>query len=258
MKFLFLFLVMGGCADPYADAEKANTVEAWETFLAGTPSPTEKLKAEVNLEMLMQKKAEESKTIVDYDAFIKKFPHSKQLKAMQTARSNVAWTEAEKAGTPEAFKKFLDENDFADGALKKKARNLVAVAEYKDKLVIPEVKVEQVNLAENPKGPKDGWGFTAEVANNGDKSIEYLNFDLNLLDASGAKIKTISYPLVAQSAGQMPMPEEYQKPLEPGQKRLWTYSTGEVPDSWDHKASLTPSSIRFVGTPLKEGASASE
>jgi hypothetical protein len=254
MKILFLALVLSGCADPYADAEKANTVEAWEAFLAGTPSPTEKLKAEVNLEILMQQKAEQSKTIADYDAFIKRFPHSKQLKAIQTARANVAWNEAEAAGTPEAYKKFLDENDFADAALKKKARNLVAVAEYKDKLTIPEVKVEQVNLAENPKGPKDGWGFTAEIANNGDKSIEYLNFDLTFLDAQGGKLKTVSYPLVAQAAGQMPMPEEYQKPLAPGQKRVWSYSTGEVPDGWDHKVTLAPSTIRFVGTVAKEGA----
>jgi hypothetical protein len=42
--------------------------------------------------------------------------------------------------------------------MRKKASARVEVAGYIDKLQIGEVKVEEVNLAEDPKGPKDGWG----------------------------------------------------------------------------------------------------
>lgn len=254
MKTLLFVLLMAGCADPYGDAEKAGTIEAWTTFLASNPSGTERLKGETQLEILMQKAAEASGKPEDYEAFIKRFPKSKSLKRMQEARAKAAWSAAEAANSPAGWKQFLDENDYADPALKKKARAMVAVAEYRDSLPIGEVKIEEVNLAEDPKGPKNGWGFSAEVTNSGDKTIEYLILELTYLDAAGAKLKADSYPLVAPSFGRMPVAEAITKPLAPGGKRTWSYSAGEMPEGWAKTVKLTPTTIRFEGTPVKEGA----
>lgn len=256
MRALVLLFLLAGCADPYGDAQKVDTIEAWEGFLAGNPSGSEKLGAEKRLEELLVARAEQSKKVEDYDAVLKKFPKSRKTKEMQAGRANAAFAVAEAEGTADAWKAFLDENPTADTALKKKARNMVAVAEYKDKLAMTEPKVEEVNLAEDPKGPKDGWGFTTVVTNDGDKAVEYLNLEVQFLDAQGQKLKAFTYPLAAQAGpGGLPLPEEYTKPLEPGQSRTWTYTTGDVPEGWSKQVKVVPVAVRFVGTPAKEGAS---
>jgi hypothetical protein len=250
MRTLLLALFLAACADPYADAEQAGTIEAWESYLAtGNPSASQKLTAEQKLEALLVAKAEETKAIPDYDAVIKRYPKSKSIKKMKEGRATAAFNVAESENTVDAWKRFLDENDTADGALKKKARDRMAVAEYVDKLGISEVKAEQVNLAEDPKGPKDGWGFSAEITNNGDKTIEYLNMELQFLDAAGKKIGASTQPAVGANKGGMPTAETQLKPLAPGEKRAWAFSTGEVPDGWaEGKATkLTPAAIRFAG-----------
>jgi hypothetical protein len=243
-----LAALLVACADPYADAEKANTIEAWEAFLATSPSDTQRLKAEASLEGLLVAKAEASKKVEDYDAVLSRFPNTRKKDELRRARAGAAFAAAETENTAEAWKKYLDENDGADAGLEKKARGYISVVDY-GKIVVPEATVEQVNLAEDPKGPKDGWGFSAEVKNDGDKTIEYLNFDVVFLDASGAKLDVKSYPLVAKTApGGMPIEEEFQKPLEPGQSRRFFYATGEVPENWSKQVRLVPSSVRFLGT----------
>ncbi|MFZ5480770.1 MAG: hypothetical protein ACOZNI_28680 [Myxococcota bacterium] len=257
MHTLLLALFLAGCADPYGDAKTADTIEAWESFLQnGNPSASQRLSAEQRLEELLVARAEGSKKIEDYDAVLKKYPKSKNAKKMKEGRAAAAFAAAEAENTADGWKRFLDENDFADGALKKKARERVAVAEYGDKLAIGTVAVEQVNLAEDPKGPKDGWGFSAEIANNGDKTIEYLNMELQMLDASGAKLGAATQPAVGANKGGMPTAEEQLKPLAPGEKRKWSYSTGEVPEGWaEGKAvKLAPAAIRFGGGDAKTAA----
>lgn len=255
MRALVLSLLLAGCADPYGDAQKVDTIEAWETFLAGTPSGSEKLGAEKRLEELLVARAEQNKTVADYDAVLTKFPKSRKTKEMQAGRANAAFAAAEAEGSADAWKTFLDENPTADTALKKKARNMVAVAEYKDKLAMTDPKVEEVNLAEDPKGPKDGWGFTTTVTNNGDKALDYLNLEVQFLDAQGQKLKAAAYPLAGTAGpGGMPLPEEYTKPLEPGVARTWAYTTGDVPEGWSKQVKIVPVAVRFLGTPPKEGA----
>ncbi len=248
MRALFLALFLaGGCADPYADAEKIGTIEAWEAFLAAEPSETQRMKAETKLEELMAERATTSKTVADFDTFLKRFPKSRKVKEMKAARADAAFAAAEADGTADAWKKFVDENPDADGSMQKRARGYVSVAEY-GKLTLSEPVVAQVNLANDPKGPLDGWGFTVEVKNEGDKAVEYLNLELVFLDAAGKKLAAKSYPVVAQTGpGGMPIEEIYTKPLEPGQARTWNYTTGEAPEGWDKKVRVVASSVRFLG-----------
>lgn len=232
-RFVLAALLLAGCADPYGDAKKADTIEAYEAYLATGPSGYDSLMAADRLEQLMVEKAEASKSVPDYDAVLKRFPKSKKTEELQKGRSTAAFAIAEADGSAEAWKKFLDENSFADGTMKKKAKTMVDVAAFAPSITISEPVVAEVNLANDPKGPKDGWGFTANVTNNGTQALEYANLELQLLDGSGNKLKTMMYPIAAKSGpGGMPIEEALAKPLAPGETRVWTYSTAEIPDGW--------------------------
>lgn len=233
IRFLLPALLMLGCADPYGDAKKADTIEAYDTFLATNPTGADKLMAETRLEELMVKRAEESHAIADYDAVLKKFPSSRKGKEMKEGRSNAAFAVAEADGSVEAWKKFLEENDFADSALKKRAKGMVDVAEFSAVVAIGTPVVEPTNLAGDAAGPKDGWGVKADITNNGTVALEYANIELQFLDAEGKKLKAVSWPVAAQSGpGGMPIEEAYTKPLAPAETRSWAYTTGEAPEGW--------------------------
>jgi hypothetical protein len=250
MRTLLLLLFLAACADPYADAQKVDTVEAWDAFLASSPSGSQKLAAEARVEALLVAKATGSPHVEDFDAVIKRFPKSRQLKKMQEGRANAAYAIADQENTTAAWQKFIDENPTADATQKKKATSRVQVAGYQDKLTIGDVVVAEVNLAEDPKGPKDGWGFTAEITNTGDKTLDYLNMELQFLDAGGAKLKAVNYPAAAPSGpGGMPLPEATTKPLAPGEKRTWSYASGDIPEGWSKQVRLVPVALRFSGTP---------
>jgi hypothetical protein len=248
MRTFLLFLFLAACADPFADAKKVDTVEAWETYLGTDPSGSDRLNAESRLEELLVERANTSGKLEDYDAVLKRFPKTRQATKLKASRAAAAYALAETENTPAGWKKFNDENPEADATMRKKATNRVQVAAYQDKLVLGEIKVEEVNLAEDPRGPKDGWGFSVEVTNAGDKTLDYLNMEVQLLDASGGKLDAKSYPLVGTSGpGGMSLPEEYTKPLKPGDKRVWAYSSGEMPEGWSKQVKIVPVALRFSG-----------
>lgn len=233
IRFLFVALLLAGCDDPYGDAKKADTIEAYQAYLDTKPTGADALVAESRLEELMVAKAEESKAIADYDAVLTRFPKSKKTEAIQKGRAAAAFAVAEKDGSVEAWQKFLDEDPFADSALRKRATTMVDVAKIAPTIQITEPVVTEVNLANDPAGPKDGFGFTANVTNNGTEALEYANLELQFLDGAGNKLKAASYPVATKSGpGGMPIEEIYTKPLAPAETRAWAYSTGEVPEGW--------------------------
>lgn len=238
MRMLFLLaLLTGGCSNAFEETKKVDTLEAWDQFLAETdPSQSERLFAEDRVEELMTAKAEASGALSDWDAVLKRFPNSRNKKKLTEARVQAALKVAEAENTAEAWKKFADENPTADGALIRSAQNRIAVAAWLPLLALGEPEVTEVNLAEDPKGPKDGWGFKVSVTNNATKPIEYLNMQVAFLDAEGKTRKTSSCTLVAATGNVGCVTREgvddYYKPMEPGQSRAWYYTTGEVPEGW--------------------------
>lgn len=233
IRFLLPALILLGCADPYGDAKKADTIEAYESYLATDPTGADKLMAETRLEELMVARAEETHAIADYDAVLKKFPSSRKTKELQEGRANAAFAVAEADGSVDAWKKFLAENDFADSALKKRAKAMVDVAEYSALVAIAAPTVEKVNLAGDAAGAKDGWGVKADITNNATVALEYANIELQFLDKDGKKLKAVTWPIAAQAGpGGMPMEEAHAKPFAPAETRTWNYSTGEAPEGW--------------------------
>jgi hypothetical protein len=246
LSLALLLTVLGaGCADPYGDAKKTDTIEAWEAFLATGPSMSQKLGGEQRLEQLMVEKAKASKAVADYDAVLKRFPNSRKKKEMTAERASASFNLAEEAGTTEAWKTFVAENPDADGALKKKAQKRLHALEYAGSVTFSELKVAQVNLAEDPKGALDGWGFSTTVTNTGPTALEWASVELILLDEGGKKLKSVTYP-VATTGSNMPIDEKYVKPLGAGEARGWSYSLGEVPEGWKQGAKVVLDDWRAV------------
>ncbi len=233
LGLLLLTTLLSACADPYGDAKTADTIEAWDAYLATAPTGTNGIQAKTRLEALMVARAESSHALADYDSVLTKFPATGKKKAMIEGRANAAFALAEEANTAEAFTSFLMANPAADGALKKRAKQLGDVAEFAARLTIAPPVVVEVNLAHDAAGPKDGWGFSAAVTNNGDVALEYANIELQYLGADGKKIKAVAYPVAAEMGpGRMPIEEALQKPLAPAETRTWSYETNDVPEGW--------------------------
>ena len=245
---LFAFQTgLTGCADPYGDAKTADTIEAYDAFLATNPSGTSRMLSDKRLEELLIARVEETKAIADYDQVLTRYPRSRRTKDMQAGRSTHAFEAAEADGSGPAWEKFLAENEFADGTLKKRAKQNIEIAKYREQIAISEPLVEQVNLAEDPKGPKDGWGISVDATNNTTVAFDYFILEIQYLDDAGKKLGVGSYPLVASTGPQgMPIEERLTLPLKPGEKRHWQYTTGEPPTGWTQKVKVVPSNLRVA------------
>lgn len=242
---LLFALTLAACADPFAAAQKADTIEAYEQYLAEHPDGRFAIQAKSRLEQLSYEKARAEKSLEAYDAYLERFPdgalHAKAL----AEREEFLFEWARATDTLAAWEKFLDEYPKAQKERRNKARNMVAVHGYREHLTIGEPVVEQVNLAENPDGPKDGWGFSADVTNNGPETIASLWLTIEYLDANGRALDSREWPVVAPRFP-VPMEEEHLLPMKSGETRRWFWSTGSLPDTWSQQVRLYPSRIELA------------
>lgn len=244
--FFWLGTLAPACADPYADAQKVDTIEAWEQFVAENPESPRVFEAKLRMEELVFNQAHEGKTLEAYDAYLARFPDGKlKEKAMEERREYLmAW--ADKTDTPEAWQKYMAEYPGGNRKYVVEAKQRLAMAEVKDSLVLGEAQISQVNLAEDPKGPLDGWGFKVPVTNNGQRPISLLVLRLELLNKEGYAAVVKEWPVVAERLpGGLPMPDGFDKPIKPGETRVWDFTTGEVPEGWEQKVNIKPIKVGF-------------
>lgn len=117
MKWLSLTLALSlstlACSNPYAEAEQAGTIEAYESFLEAHPTSGDALKAKLMVEKLMLEKARASKSMEDYDAYLKRFKKSptnkKQYAMVEDERKDVLFDKAAETNSVEAWKAFIEE-----------------------------------------------------------------------------------------------------------------------------------------------------
>ena len=247
LLLLSLGVVATGCEDPFEKAQTTHTIDAYEQYLKENPDGTYVLQAKLALEDLYLQSAREGKALEGYDKYLERFPKGQHKAKVMDERKQFLFDWAAEQDTPEAWQKFLDEYKKGDKKLRSKARQRLRMAENRDRVELGPVETEQVNLAENPDGPLDGWGFTADVTNKGDKPIQTLMLEIQYLDGSGNKAKADLWPAVAtRLPGGLPFEEGFDKPIAPGEVRVFSYTTGDLPAGWSKKVKLVPVDIGFV------------
>lgn len=252
---LFLGLLLAGC-DDYPAVQKEDTIEGYEKYLAENPESIYKPQIDKRLEELYFEKAQSDGSLAAWDAYLAKFPEGKHKKEADEAREALRFEEAEKADTIEAYKAFLAEFPKAKKEHRKPAENRVAVLEY-GKIELTPPEIIEVNMAEDPKGPMDGWGVKVNVKNAGDKTVEYLRLAATFYGNDGAPIEKKSQLVVAKN-DPMPHPEEQEKPMPPGDTRVWIYTIAKsaLPDDWGKKVDVKADALKFVGDGVAEGGAA--
>ncbi len=239
---LFLALTLVACGDNFADVQAKDTIEAYEEFLKNNPDTRFRMEAEDRLETLYLQKARKE-GLEGYDAYLERFPEGNQRETALEEREAYLFAWAEEQNTKEAWERFLDEYPKADKQHRRKAKNMITVHKYLDDLEVGAPTVEQINLAEDPEGPLDGWKIAADVTNKGERTFEEIRLTLVYLDEEGRKAGSKEWPAVAPY-WKIPIEEEHKKPLGPGDTITWNWTTGNVPDGWSRQVKLYVSLIK--------------
>ena len=245
LTLLALFLV--SCVDPWDGVKAADTIEGYRTFIEENPTSVNRFQATSRMAELTLEAARASKSVEAYDAFFKDYPDSKLAKEASEERQVVLWNWADATDTAEAWQRFLDEYPSGQKRLKVQASQRLHMVQNASAVTVGPVTLEQVNLAENPDGPLDGWAFHADVVNNSEQHVASLTLRLRLLGEDGTALTTQDWPAVApRLPGNMPVEEAFKVPMKPGEKRTWSWSTADLPVGWAKQSSIVPVDIRFV------------
>ncbi len=248
LRLAALTLILSGCADPYGEAQKADTIAAWEAYIQDNPRSPKKSMAEIRLEELYLAAARETKSLESYDTYLGKFPKGKMVDQATKERREFLIEWARTTDTVEAWEKYLSEYPASRSEGGKEAKRRLNMAKHKDKIELGPIKMEQVNLAEDPNGPLNGYGFYVDVTNKGDAAITMLKLEIQYLDEAGQKVGSGSWPVVAtRLPGGLPMAEGFSKPIKPGETRQWEWTDGELPEKWAKKSKIVATGIQFIG-----------
>jgi hypothetical protein len=245
---LLLLAFTLACSNPYDEALTVDTIEAWEQYLKENPTGSRTGPATARLEELYIEKARKAEDPAVWDEYVQRFPKGSKLKDVQEERAD-AWLKwAKNQGTVEAWKRFMENNSKAEKRVLAEAKGFMRVAQAKGSYSAAPVRMEQVNLAERPDGPLDGWGFYVDVTNKGEKPIEMMMMRIDYLNAEGAALNSKKWPVVAKRLpGNLPFEEGFDKPISPGEVRTWEWTDGDLPADWGKKVAVEVIDIKFVG-----------
>jgi hypothetical protein len=248
VRFTLIALLFTGCSDPYGDAQKLDTIAAYRQFVRENPKSPKRTMAEIRLEQLYLEKARNDKSLAAYDIYLDTFPKGTMRDTALSERRDFLMKWAEGEDTPPAWQKFLDEYPSGNVSQQRTAKRRLNMAMNRHVVEAGPVRMEQVNLAEDPEAAKNGYGFYVDFTNKGKQPIERLNVAITYLDENGKSLGKDTWPAVAKRlpAG-LPFEEGFDKPIAPGETRTWEWSTGTLPNGWSKKVTVTPVGIRFVG-----------
>jgi hypothetical protein len=249
MIFVALFvelLVACDLGPSYEEVQKADTIEAYEAFLAADPESIYKFACNKRLEELYFARGQQEGTRAAWEAYLTRFPEGGSRDTAERELATAAFSEAAKANTAEAFRQFLADFPKTDKWLRARAEGRAAAMEY-GKLELGTPKVDRVNMAEDPKGPLNGWGVAVEVANRGDKTLNYVALTMEFLGEDGHVLGSKDYPLTS-THWTMPATELQQTPMKPGETRTWLWTEGDdtAPKEWKQAVNLTVTGLKVA------------
>ncbi len=248
MRHILLIAALFGCSDPYGAAQNADTIESYEKFITENPNSPKLDMAGMRLEGLYLEKARKDKKLAGYDDYLQRYPSGKmRVKAMKERKAFLlAWAESE--DTAEAWQQFLDEYPKAKKQVKRRARQRLHMTKNRSKLLLGPVKMERVNMAEDPEGPLNGYGFWVDVTNRAKRAVVRLDLEIAYLGPSGSPLGKKRWELVHPGplhSDNTPMREGFSKPVRAGETRTWEWSDAEPPKGWTKKVTVTPVHIEF-------------
>ena len=106
-RFALLATLVVGCSDPYGEAQKADTIAGWETFIAENPKNPKRSMGQIRLEELYLEAARTSGTLEGYDTYMEKYPKGKLTETAVKERRTflIEWARTE--NTVAAWEKYL-------------------------------------------------------------------------------------------------------------------------------------------------------
>ena len=240
-----LFLCLLGCGDGFSTVQKADTLEAYEAYLEAHPNGTYSFQASGRLEDLYLIKAREDQSLEGYDVYFKRFPEGNLKSRAYAEQEALLFNRAKEVNTLEVWETYLKEYPHATKKKKKEAQRMIKVHGYADNLELSEPTLTQINLAEDPEGPLNGWGFQVMVTNTGDKTLATLHLTMVYLDDEGGALDFRDWPVVAPYWN-TPIEEERKVAMKPGDTRPWDWSSGDMPDGWSKRVRVYPSRVTFA------------
>lgn len=242
-----LLLGLAACQSAFSEAQEADTIDAYEAFLVENPTTPYRIQAESRIELLLLEKARAEETLPAYDAVIARFPKGALREKTLAERKDFLFAWADETDTTEAWQKFMDEYPSADKKQLVEAEKRQRMAGLRSSIEIGPIEMVEVNLAHQKDGPLNGWEFSAEIKNKGDKPVQHLMFKLHYLNAEGLSVDSDTWPVVAQALpGNMPKPEGFDAPIPPGGSRRFVYETGDMPPTWGKGAKLVAIDIKLI------------
>lgn len=238
-------VVLLACGDPFADAQKTDTIESYEAYLTANPEGRYRLEADSRLRTLYLDKARAEATLEAYDAWLARFPEGPLREKVLTEREQFLYDWALKTNTAEGWKKFVDEYPKAAKDRLTTAERRIAVIEYLPSLELSEPRVTPINLARDPKGELNGYSFQVDVTNKGSKVLEQLWLTVEYLNDEGRAVGQKEWPVVAPRFP-TPVVEEKLVPMKPGELRTWEWTTGGIPETWNKQVRVTATRIKAI------------
>ena len=240
------------CGGGYHEVQQADTIEAYEGWIAtANEHDPNFFTATIRLEELRLAAAREAGTLEAFDGYLEAYPAGSGAKHREKAlkdREEFLFSWADETNTEAGWQKFVDEYPKAERKRRKQARRRLKMAQNEGKITLGETRQERVNLAEDPNGPLNGWGFWVDVTNQAEKPIERCVLRIRYLNDQRVAVAHDEYPVVAKSLpGNLPFAEGWDKPIAPGETRVWEWTTGDLPDTWSQKVEVVPVDLTFVG-----------
>lgn len=221
---MLLFVSGLGCSGPsYSEVQRVDTIESYEAFLAADPDSMYKNPIERRLDELYFEAAEKADTLESWAKYTSRFGiEAKHYPQALKRHAELAWRVVLADGSEAALKGYHDTFGNAVPAYGSRADGMLAVMAYGG-LELSAPRIEPVNLAEDPKGEKNGWGVFVDVTNKGTATLPYVRLTVEWQKPDGSEIITRDYPLVSDK-WTLPATEEQQTPIPPGNKRVWSWT----------------------------------
>lgn len=258
-----LFLTIA-CTNPYEEAKTAGTLDAYEKFIKENPDSRDVFSANMEIETLMVEKARKSQNVADFDAYLTRFKENPPTKTtydkMLGERKDSFWNKALDTNKPADWQAFIDEYNVKDPKKTRIAKQRLTVANYLSNLQMDPIEKIQVNLQGDDSGPLDGWEFSTQITNSGDKDIEAMKLRISFLDSEGRITQAKDFTVIGcgdycqrkfvfeddSYIKQDPDIGRIKPPMKAGEKRDFVKTTGNIPPEWSKQIKATIIAIKFV------------